>query len=133
MHNKKKLFGIILLVAIVLLVAVFAVNAFHTMNWDLYSIEQFPLFRVLAYGISKPLFIEASQYPYPITWDRLDEAPQEYASTNGWFDLINNYSLAKLKKYMQENNLSIVPKDYALDSAVDINDLIQQLEFIPSS
>lgn len=132
MYNKK-LFGTILLVTVVLVVVVLAVTVFKAMNWDLCSIEQLPLFRVFAYGISKPLFVEASQYPYPITWDRLDEVPQEYASTNGWFDLINNYSLAKLKKYMQENNLSIVPKDYALDSAMDIDELIQQLEFSPST
>jgi len=130
---KTKRFPIFLLIiSTILVLAVFAATIFSVISYGARHIEQFPLFRLFTYGISKPLNVEASQYPYLITWDKLDEVPPEYASTNGWFDLINNYSRSQLKKYMRENNLAIVPKDYALDSAMDMDTLIRELEFTPS-
>ena len=133
MNNKMKVI-IILSIVITLVLAVFAVTIYGVINGGVMRyIEQFPLFRIFAYGIYKPLYVEASQYPYLITWDKLDEVPKEYASTNGWFDLINNYSRTQLKRYMRENDLAIVPKDYDLDSAMDFDALMRELEFAPSS
>ena len=130
MYKIKKF--TILVISVILVLTVFTVTIFSVIRYGARHIEQFPLFRLFTYGISVPLNVEASQYPYLITWDKLDEVPPEYASTNGWFDLINEHSRSQLKKYMQENNLAIVPKDYALDSAMDMDTLIQELELTPS-
>jgi len=128
MFNMKKSY-ILLFISSLLLLALIAMIVCGMISYGVRRIENFPLFRLFTLGVSKPLNIEASQYPYSITWNKLDNVPQEYASTNGWFNLINDYSRSKLKKYMQENNLVIVPKDYALDSAMDIDALLQELEF----
>ena len=124
---RKK--AIIVFVGIILLVLVSMLIFGLIRNIDKLHLEKIPFIRPFILQMQKPFFPEASKYPYPITWDKLDERPKEYDSTNSWFDFLNSYTRLQLKRYMKENDLYIVPKDYNMDTAYDFEDCLNELEF----
>ena len=85
----------------------------------------------LVRGLGKPMYIDASDWNKPITWDQLDEKPDGWYDGMIWFNYLNNYTRKKLKRYMKKNNLYIVPKEYELSSAMDLESVLEQLEFEP--
>ena len=118
--------------AIVLIISIVgSVFVSFSVGYGIGKIDENPIYRFFTLGINKPLYIWASEYPRPITYDMLDDVPNDFVSSKGglWFNCINKYTRSKLKKYMKQQNIYIVPKDYELDSAADIYECLQVLEF----
>lgn len=118
--------------AIALIISIIAsVFISFSAGYGIGKIEENPIYRLFTLGISKPVYIWASEYARPITYDMLDDVPDDFTSSKDgvWFNYINKYTRSKLKKYMKQQNIYIVPKDYELDSAADIYYCLQVLEF----
>ena len=99
----------------VLLIAVFSVVCFSSCAADEFVAKMHleripdPIVRLFVLdNIPNPLNIEPYNYKSidAVTWDMLDEEPQDYPDDAWWFNSLNYYTLAQLKIYMRENNRS---------------------------
>ncbi len=127
MNNiTKKLLAVILAELFVLWVVTLAILAM-VVRWDNVPIIG-PMFVL---GPSKVIPVDAGIYKNPITYEQLDEVPKDFPIMHGyWFNAINWYTRGKLKKFMKQYNLGIVPKDYTVDFAIRIEELLAELEFV---
>lgn len=97
-------------------------------------IAKIPVLNILVYGIGtdKPndRGIYLSDWNEPITFEQIDSPPDGWPGDNHWFTLLSRYSRKKLKQYMKDNNLYIIPKDYPdIYSSISVEDLLGMLDF----
>lgn len=97
-------------------------------RWD-----KIPFFGALLLQVDKPSGLEASCLEEPIRWDQLEEAPAEWTEEfpdGNWFYL-NPYTKNLLTRYMRDNNLGIVPANYAdLHLSADFEEVMELFTFV---
>ena len=122
----------------ILLIAVFSVVCFSSCAADeivaKMHLERIPdpIVRLFVLdNIGRPLNIEPYNYKSidAVTWDMLDEEPQDYPDGAVWFSDLNYYTRAQLKIYMQENNLYIKSKPYYFSSDAIFDEMLEILQF----
>lgn len=75
---------------------------------------------------------DASYLEEPIKWYQLDSEPADWEENGigSWFSM-NSYTKKLLKKYMKENNLGIVPGDWAeFKFRSNLEECLETFEFV---
>ena len=101
-------------------------------NIDKWHLERIPFFGpcFLLGVLDKHICVRADLCPItPITWDMLDETPEGFPDDEWWFYNLPPYTRLQLKRYMQENDLYILPKEYELVMNMSIDRVLEELEF----
>lgn len=101
----------------VLVVVLLCVSLFRNMLWDKIATVRWDKIPIIKFFVLEvelwPSAFDASYLSEPITWEELDEAPQDWEEkgSGDWFSM-NSYTKKLLKKYMKENNVGIVPSNW---------------------
>ncbi len=74
-----------------------------------------------------PLQIDTTAHGV-VTYEQLNEPPAVYTESD-WFNAINKYQRWKLKQYMKENDLIIVPGKYKLSAGSQLEDMKEIFTF----
>lgn len=122
----KKLFHYFLVIALIIGMIALSIRLISQIRWDKVPV----IGPMLVLGPTK--YFGISAYSEPITWNQLQERPEDYDPYNPWFDFINGYTIKLLEEYMKNNNLAIVPKEYLLETSNTFEELLEVLEFVPT-
>ena len=97
-------------------------------RWD-----KVPVIGLFVLGISKSTGVDATNYNEPITCEQFITLPDDWTQDRGyWFSTaLNKYTKGLIYDYMKENNLGIVPNDYAFYSTYNFEGMLEVLEFVP--
>ena len=116
---KNILFKTILILSVLFAICIgIYLIIFYFNNYDPFGIK-----------ILQTVPLDLRSVPNPITSEQLYNPPVNW---NGfWFDTaLSKTALKKLKRYMEKNNLAIVPNEYVVNGGEKFEELLDVFDFV---